>query len=215
MLPSRIMTQPVDPAGGRGHDNYVRNIESLSNGKSRSPRTTCASRKESLAPSPSEKFRVGTTNRLDVEQARTVLEQTRSTIPALQITLGQANDTLCTLLGMPPHELEPKLGPGPELGGSPIPARQAGSPRAFRRTLPFARTSASIERRSRPRAAQIGVAEAPAAAPPLAVNGIISWDAQKLLQVLRDQKGREPSSPASSWSILNYGRIKNNVRCRC
>ena len=32
-----------------------------------------------------EKFRVGTTTRLDVEQARTVLEQTRSTIPALQI----------------------------------------------------------------------------------------------------------------------------------
>ena len=68
-----------------------------------------------------ERFRVGTTNRLDVEQARTVLEQTRSTIPALQIALGQANDTLCTLLsGMPPHELEPpKLGPGPELARQP------------------------------------------------------------------------------------------------
>src|SRR5271166_1726170 len=38
-----------------------------------------------------EKFRVGTTSRLDVEQARTVLEQTRSTIPSLQIALGQAN----------------------------------------------------------------------------------------------------------------------------
>src|SRR5271157_3925135 len=36
-----------------------------------------------------EKFRVGTTTRLDVEQARTVLEQTRSTIPSLQIALGQ------------------------------------------------------------------------------------------------------------------------------
>ena len=32
-----------------------------------------------------EKFRVGTTTKLDVEQARTVLEQTRSTIPSLQI----------------------------------------------------------------------------------------------------------------------------------
>ena len=53
-----------------------------------------------------EKFRVGTTTKLDVEQARTVLEQTRSTIPSLQIALGQANDTLCTLLGMPPRDLE-------------------------------------------------------------------------------------------------------------
>ena len=68
-----------------------------------------------------EKFRVGTTTRLDVEQARTVLEQTRSTIPSLQIALGQANDTLCTLLGMPPRDLEPELGPGPELGSNPMP----------------------------------------------------------------------------------------------
>ena len=68
-----------------------------------------------------ERFRVGTTNRLDVEQARTVLEQTRSTIPSLQIALGQANDTLAILLGMPPRELEPLLGPGPELGSPPMP----------------------------------------------------------------------------------------------
>src|SRR6516165_3023725 len=38
-----------------------------------------------------EKFRVGTATKLDVEQARTVLEQTRSTIPAFEILLGQAN----------------------------------------------------------------------------------------------------------------------------
>ena len=68
-----------------------------------------------------EKFRVGTTNKLDVEQARTVLEQTRSTIPGQQILLGQANDTLCILLGLPPRDLEPDLGPGPPLGSSPIP----------------------------------------------------------------------------------------------
>ena len=48
-----------------------------------------------------QKFRVGTTTNLDVQQARTVLEQTRSTIPGLQILLGQANDTLCILVGVP------------------------------------------------------------------------------------------------------------------
>ena len=72
-----------------------------------------------------EKFRVGTTTRLDVEQARTVLEQTRSTIPSLQIALGQANDTLCTLIGIPPRDLEPELGPGPELGSNPMPSTPA------------------------------------------------------------------------------------------
>jgi NodT family efflux transporter outer membrane factor (OMF) lipoprotein len=68
-----------------------------------------------------QKFKVGTTNRLDVEQAKTVLEQTRSTIPQLHIALGQANDTLCTLIGMPPRDLEPDLGPGPALGDKPMP----------------------------------------------------------------------------------------------
>src|SRR5262249_52310795 len=63
-----------------------------------------------------EQFRVGINKvtELDVDQARTVLEQTRSTIPALQIVLGQASDTLCILLGMPPQDLEAKLGPGSE-----------------------------------------------------------------------------------------------------
>ena len=95
-----------------------------------------------------EKFRVGTTTRLDVEQARTVLEQTRSTIPALQIQLGQANDTLCTLVGFPPHDLEPELGPGPPLGSAPMPNTPAwvatGIPADLLRRRPDVR---SAERR--------------------------------------------------------------------
>ena len=66
-----------------------------------------------------QRFQVGTGTNLDVQQARTVLEQTRSTIPALQIVLGQANDTLCILLGVPPRDLEPELGPGSELNSEP------------------------------------------------------------------------------------------------
>ncbi|MBV9122513.1 MAG: TolC family protein, partial [Planctomycetes bacterium] len=68
-----------------------------------------------------ERFRVGTAANLDVEQARTVLEQTRSTIPALQIVLGQANDALCILLGMPPRDLDNLLGPGPDLNAGAMP----------------------------------------------------------------------------------------------
>ena len=119
-----------------------------------------------------EKFRVGTTTRLDVEQARTVLEQTRSTIPALQIALGQANDTLCTLLGMPPRDLEPELGPGPELGSAPMPNTPAwvatGIPADLLRRRPDVR---SAERQVAAQSAQIGVAEA-ALYPTIAINGI-------------------------------------------
>jgi len=67
-----------------------------------------------------KRFNVGTATRVDVEQARTILEQTRSTIPALQNTLGQASDRLCILLGMPPQDLDSELGPGAPLGKEPM-----------------------------------------------------------------------------------------------
>jgi NodT family efflux transporter outer membrane factor (OMF) lipoprotein len=159
-----------------------------------------------------EKFRVGTTNRLDVEQARTVLEQTRSTIPSLQITLGQANDTLCTLLGMPPRNLEPELGPGPDLGSNPMPSTPAwvatGIPADLLRRRPDVR---SAERRVAAQSAQIGVAEA-ALYPTLAVNGIIGWDAANFSQFFETKSFIGAVFPSFSWNILNYGRIKNNVR---
>ena len=94
-----------------------------------------------------ERFRVGTTTRLDVEQARTVLEQTRSTIPALQIQLGQANDTLCTLVGFPPHDLEPELGPG-AASGQRTDAEHAGLGRHGNSCRPAAPASRRPQRRA-------------------------------------------------------------------
>ena len=159
-----------------------------------------------------EKFRVGTTTRLDVEQARTVLEQTRSTIPSLQITLGQANDTLCTLLGMPPRDLEPELGPGPELGSNPMPSTPAwvatGIPADLLRRRPDVR---SAERQVAAQSAQIGVAEA-ALYPTIAINGIIGWDAADFTKLFETRSFIGAVFPSFSWNILNYGRIKNNVR---
>ena len=159
-----------------------------------------------------EKFRVGTTTRLDVEQARTVLEQTRSTIPSLQIALGQANDTLCTLLGEPPRDLGPDLGPGPNLGSNPMPNTPAwvatGIPADLLRRRPDVR---GAERRVAAQSAQIGVAEA-ALYPTLAINGIIGWDAQDFSQFFETKSFIGAVFPSFTWNILNYGRIKNNVR---
>ena len=160
----------------------------------------------------SERFRVGTSTRLDVEQARTVLEQTRSTIPAQQIALGQANDTLCTLLGMPPHDLEPILGPGPALGSNPLPDTPAwvaaGIPADLLRRRPDVR---SAERKVAAQSAQIGVAEA-ALYPTLAVNGLIGWDAADFSHFFETKSFIGAVFPSFTWNILNYGRILNNVR---
>jgi NodT family efflux transporter outer membrane factor (OMF) lipoprotein len=159
-----------------------------------------------------EKFRVGTTTRLDVEQARTVLEQTRSTIPSLQIALGQANDTLCTLIGMPPRDLEPELGPGPALGSNPMPSTPAwvatGIPADLLRRRPDVRAA---ERQVAAQSAQIGVAEA-ALYPTIAINGIIGWDAADFTKLFETKSFIGAVFPSFNWNILNYGRIKNNVR---
>jgi NodT family efflux transporter outer membrane factor (OMF) lipoprotein len=158
-----------------------------------------------------ERFRVGTVNRLDAEQARTVLEQTRSTIPALEITLGRANDTLCTLLGVPPRDLAQDLGPGSELGSHPMPNTPAwvatGIPADLLRRRPDVRRA---ERQVAAQSAQIGMAEA-ALYPTLAINGLIGWDAADLTKLFETKSLVGAVFPSFNWNILNYGRIKNNV----
>jgi len=159
-----------------------------------------------------EKVGINKVTRLDVEQAKTVLEQTRSTIPALQITLGQANDTLCILLGMPPCDLEPKLGPGPDLDTDPMPNTPAcvavGIPADLLRRRPDVR---SAERQVAAQSALIGVAEADLY-PTLFINGNLGWEAQSLAKLFESKSFLGTITPAFQWNILNYGRICNNVR---
>ena len=144
-----------------------------------------------------EKFRVGTTTRLDVEQARTVLEQTRSTIPAPADPLGQANDTLCTLLGMPPRDLEPSWARARDWAATRCRTRRPGSPRASRPTCLRRRPDVrSAERQVAAQSAQIGVAEA-ALYPTIAINGSIGWDAENFSKLFETKSFIGPSFPAS------------------
>jgi NodT family efflux transporter outer membrane factor (OMF) lipoprotein len=158
-----------------------------------------------------ERFRVGTATRLDVEQARTILEQTRSTIPALQIVLGQANDVLSILLGMPPHDLEPTLGAGPAANTEPLPHIPnwvaAGIPADLLRRRPDIR---SAERHVAAQSAQIGVAEADLY-PTIFINGTIGYEAFDLSKLFESRSFFGTITPNFRWNILNYGRIANNV----
>lgn len=159
-----------------------------------------------------QKFRVGTGTRLDVEQARTVLEQTRSAIPALEIAKGRANDTLCVLLGDPPSDLEPLLGPGPGIHEPPMPTLPdwvaAGIPADLLRRRPDIRAS---ERLIAAQTAKIGVAEADLY-PTFFINGTIGFDAADFSEAFANQSFLGLLFPTFKWNILNYGRIKNNIR---
>jgi NodT family efflux transporter outer membrane factor (OMF) lipoprotein len=167
---------------------------------------------EDLVNRAEQQLQVGTSTELDVEQLRTLLLQTRSSIPALQIAQGQANDTLCTLLGMPPRDLEPELGPGPELGSAPVPDTPtwvaAGIPADLLRRRPDVR---SAERQVASQSAQIGVAEADLY-PALFINGTLGWEAADISKLFESKSFFGTITPQFKWNILNYGRIVNNVR---
>jgi NodT family efflux transporter outer membrane factor (OMF) lipoprotein len=155
--------------------------------------------------------KVGTLAPYDVEQLRTLLEQTRSTIPALQIAQGQANDALCILLGVPPHDLEPELGQGPALESDPVPNTPAwvaaGVPADLLRRRPDIR---SAERQAAAQSAQIGVAEADLY-PTIFINGTLGWEAPDLSKLFESKSFFGSITPNFRWNILNYGRIVNNV----
>jgi len=161
-----------------------------------------------------EQFQVGINKvtQLDVAQARTALAQTRSTIPALEIALGQANDTLCILLGIPPRDLGPELGSGPDLDTGPIPNMPtwvaAGVPADLLRRRPDVR---SAERQVAAQSAQIGVAEADLY-PAIFINGTLGYEASDLSKLFESRSFMGTITPNFKWNILNYGRIANNVR---
>jgi outer membrane protein TolC len=160
--------------------------------------------------------KVGTATKIDTEQLRTLLEQTRSTIPSLQIVQGQANDALCTLLGVPPRDLESELGPGPEidadaLNAEPVPTIPAwvavGIPADLLRQRPDVR---SAERQVAAQSAEIGVAEADLY-PTIFINGTIGYEAADLSKLFESRSFMGTITPNFKWNILNYGRIANNV----
>ncbi len=161
------------------------------------------------------RFKAGTTGELDVVQARSTLEQTQAQIEELEISLRQANNQLCVLLGIPPEELRAKLGPG---GIPTAPAEVAvGIPAQLLRRRPDVRRA---ERQAAAQSAQIGIAEADFY-PRISITGTINYAAGTpqlapvgpLVNLVGRPQGLEGNiGPSFQWDILNYGRIQNNVR---
>jgi NodT family efflux transporter outer membrane factor (OMF) lipoprotein len=159
-----------------------------------------------------EQRNLGTAIELDVAQLRTLMEQTKSSIPALQIEQGRANDRLCVLLGEPPHDLTPELGPGPQIGALPMPVVPAtaavGIPADLLRRRPDIR---SAERQIAAQSAQIGVAAADLY-PSLSIGTTLGVADIGLSPVMGTSGALAFVTPSFRWNILNYGRLANNVR---
>jgi len=151
-------------------------------------------------------LRVGIVGELDVDQAKSTLEQTEAGIPELEIAQRQAANQLCVLLGIPPQDLQARLGSGPIPKAPPEVA--VGIPADLLRRRPDVRRA---ERMAAAQSAQIGIAEAQFY-PNVSINGTLGYSAQNFKDLFQEQAMAGNVGPAFTWNILNYGRLANNVR---
>jgi len=158
------------------------------------------------------RFSFGNVTQLDVEQARTQLTDTMSSIPLLQTQLRQQKDALCVLLGMAPNDLADMLKETSEI---PVSTREVavGIPADLLRRRPDIR---SAEYQAVAQSAQIGVAKADLY-PALSLSGNFGFLSSNggqagLGNILQWNSRTYQFGPSFQWNILNYGQIKNNVR---
>ncbi|HEV3006627.1 MAG TPA: efflux transporter outer membrane subunit [Pirellulales bacterium] len=154
------------------------------------------------------RFDVGTTTELDVQQAKSNLAQTRSTIPPLEIGLRQAGNSLCILLGIPASDLSAMLEVKP-IPTAPV-ELAIGIPADLLRRRPDVRRA---ERDVAAQSEQIGIATADFY-PRLSINGVIGYTGNNLKDLFSSKGFTGVVFPTFQWNILNYGRILNNVRAQ-
>ena len=152
------------------------------------------------------RFKAGDIGELDSHQARSNLAQIQAEIPQLRLAMRQASNRLCVLLGRPPADLEAYL------GTNPIPSAPEtvaiGIPADLLRRRPDVRRA---ERAAAAQGEQIGIAEAELY-PAFAINGSLTYYSQELDQLFTPRAITGNIGPVFQWNLLNYGRIRNNVR---
>lgn len=157
-------------------------------------------------------YRNGIATELDVQQAKSLVHATKAMLTTLDVELRQTKNALSVLLGMPPAHLTELLG-----GTGAIPAAPAevvvGIPADVLRRRPDVRRE---ELKAAAQSAMIGVAEADLF-PRLSLQGSIgalagSTQGIDAFDVLGSQAMAAKIGPTITWPILQYGRLKNNVR---
>ncbi|WP_205749337.1 efflux transporter outer membrane subunit [Desulfopila sp. IMCC35008] len=157
-------------------------------------------------------FEAGVVTELDVLQAKTLLSSTLATIPNLQAALSTYKNSLAVLLGKLPEEIEPDLQTGgaiPEMGSSIAMAM----PAELLRRRPDVRRA---EMQAAAQSAQIGISRSELF-PSFTLFGSVGWSAtdigeNSLGDIFDSNSFSYSFGPAFTWNVLNYGRLKNQVR---
>ena len=152
------------------------------------------------------RFKASTTSELDVDQASSTVNATQAAVSELEIGLRQAQNRLCTLLGIPPEDLMARL------GHAPIPTAPAdvvlGIPADLLRRRPDVRAA---ERRVAAQSEQIGIAVSDLY-PHISISGTLGGSAEKFADLFTPGAFNSQVSPNFRWDLLNYCRINNNIK---
>jgi NodT family efflux transporter outer membrane factor (OMF) lipoprotein len=144
--------------------------------------------------------------RYHVEQIESILAQTESAVPLLEMELREAYNRMCVLLGMPPRDLRLEFPPGriPSTGTGIV----VGIPADLLRRRPDIRRA---EQLVAAQAEQIGIAEAELY-PSFVITGNLGYSAPEFQRLFTNQAFNAGVGPTFQWNILNYNRIRNNMR---
>jgi len=153
------------------------------------------------------KIKAGDVSDLDKGQVDALLNNTRASVPLLEATLQQLKNSLASLLGKPPQNLNYLLGQKQDIPSAPA-TIALGMPQDLIRQRPDIRVA---ERQLAAQGAQIGVAEAELY-PSFSIGGSIGTDAGDTGDLFDNSSETWNIFGAFQWNIFNYGRLKSNVR---
>jgi len=142
-----------------------------------------------------------------VDQATSLLNNTRASVSGLETSLQQTKNSLAILLGKPPHDLSYLLRENGTIPATPAEIA-LGMPQDLIRRRPDIRIA---ERQLAAQSAQIGVAQADLY-PSFSIGGSIGSDAADTSDLFDDDTETWDLFGAFNWNIFNYGRLRSNVR---
>jgi len=157
-------------------------------------------------------YRNGSSSKLDMQQAKTLLLSTKATIPGYEVMIKRYKNALSLLLGSPPGLVEEFL-----LSKHLIPnfpeSVETGIPADLLRQRPDVRQAELFAKAIN---ATVGLAKADLY-PSFSLTGSIGLAAGgaaggSLGALFTKDSLAYSAGPSFVWPFLNYGRIKNNVR---
>ena len=160
------------------------------------------------------RFRGGTTDERDVQQATAILASTQATIPQLEQQIEQTRNAISTLIGQPPSPLDAMLGKSQGIPTAPAQVG-IGIPADLLRRRPDIRQA---EASAAAQSALIGVQKADLY-PAFSLTGTFgfaasSWQQFSLGDIFQGRSRTFGFGPSFVWDFLNYGRIENAIRAQ-